>query len=330
MTDLPPKRKPYLIMSVEDRIGTTSIPIDPEKVVGIVESDYQDATAANTEADENSFRIADHLIEFFEHEVARGRLPPSLLPLQSGIGNVANAIIGGLDKSNFKNLKVWTEVIQDTFLDLFDSGRLDFATATSIRFSPDGFKRFYDNWEAYHNKLLLRSQQVSNSPEIIRRLGVIGMNTPVEVDIYAHANSTCVMGSRMLNGLGGSADFLRSAKYSIMHTPSTRPSKTDPHGVSCIVPMCTHVDQTEHDLDVIVTENGLADVRGLSPRERARVIIDKCAHPVYQPILKHYFEKAEFDCLKKGWGHEPHLLFNSFDMHKALMEEGSMQKVKPW
>ena len=330
MTDLPPRRKPYLIMSVEDRIGTTSIPIDPEKVVGIVESDYQDATLPNTDADESSFRIADHLIEFFEHEVKHGRLPPSLLPLQSGIGNVANAIIGGLDKSNFKNLKVWTEVIQDTFLDLFDSGRLDFATATSIRFSPDGFRRFYDNWEAYHNKLLLRSQQVSNSPEIIRRLGVIGMNTPVEVDIYAHANSTNVMGSRMLNGLGGSADFLRSSKYSIMHTPSTRPSKTDPHGVSCIVPMCTHVDQTEHDLDVIVTENGLADVRGLSPRERARVIIDRCAHPVYQPILKHYFEKAEFECLKKGWGHEPHLLFNSFDMHKALLEEGSMQKVKPW
>jgi acetyl-CoA hydrolase len=330
MTDLPPRRKPYLITSVEDRIGTTSIPIDPEKVVGIVESDYQDATLPNTEADESSFKIAGHLIEFFEHEVGRGRLPKSLLPLQSGIGNVANAIIGGLDKSNFRNLKVWTEVIQDTFLDLFDSGRLDFATATSIRFSPDGFKRFYDNWENYHNKLLLRSQQVSNSPEIIRRLGVIGMNTPVEVDIYAHANSTCVMGSRMLNGLGGSADFLRSSKYSIMHTPSTRPSKTDPHGVSCIVPMCTHVDQTEHDLDVIVTENGLADVRGLSPRERARVIISKCAHPVYQPILKHYFEKAEYECLKKGMGHEPHLLFNSFDMHKALQDEGSMQKVKPW
>ena len=158
-------------------------------------------------------------------------------------------------------------------MDLFDSGHLDFATATSIRFSPNGFKRFYDGWENYAGKLLLRSQQVSNSPEIIRRLGVIGMNTPVEVyvspmyiwsglgqadqsysDIYAHANSTCVMGSRILNGLGGSADFLRSSKISIMHTPSTRPSKSDPTGVSCIVPMCTHVDQTEHDLDVVVTE----------------------------------------------------------------------------
>jgi acetyl-CoA hydrolase len=330
MTDLPPRRKPYLIMGVEDRIGTTSIPVDPEKVVGILESDYRDQTSPNAPPDSTSKDIAGHLIEFFEHEVKHGRLPPSLLPLQSGIGNIANAVIGGLENANFWNLKVWTEVIQDTFLDLFDSGRLDFATATSVRFSPDGFQRFYDNWETYQNKLLLRSQQVSNSPEIIRRLGVIGMNTPVEVDLYAHANSTCVMGSRMLNGLGGSADFLRSSKYSIMHTPSTRPSKTDPYGVSCIVPMCTHIDQTEHDLDVIVTENGLADVRGLSPRERARVIIDKCVHEVYKPILKAYFEKAEYECLKKGWGHEPHLLWNAFDMHKALNEEGSMLKVKSW
>lgn len=328
MTDLPPKRKPYLIMGVEDRIGTTSIPIDPEKVVGVLHSDYRDQTLPNSAADEGSQQIANHIIEFWTHEVKHGRLPDSLLPIQSGIGNIANAVVGGLNDSNFKNLKVWTEVIQDTFLDLFDSGKLDFATATSVRFSPDGFKRFYDNWEAYHNKLLLRSQQVSNSPEIIRRLGVIGMNTPVEVDIYAHANSTCVLGSRMLNGLGGSADFLRSSKYSIMHTPSTRPSKTDPHGVSCIVPMCTHVDQTEHDLDVVVTEVGLADVRGLSPRERARVIIDKCAHEIYRPILKEYLDKAEWECLRKGMGHEPHLLWNSFDMHKALVEEGSMAKVQ--
>ncbi|KAG9243042.1 acetyl-CoA hydrolase [Calycina marina] len=329
-TSLPPNRKPYLIMAPEDRIGTTYIPIDTEKVIAIVESDYRDQTVANSPADDTSKAIANHLIEFLEHEVSQDRLPKNLLPIQSGIGNIANAVIGGLAESKFEHLKVWTEVLQDTFLDLFDSGRLDFATATSIRFSPDGFQRFYDGWEQYYNKLLLRSQAVSNSPEIIRRLGVIGMNTPVEVDIYAHANSTCVMGSRMLNGLGGSADFLRSAKYSIMHTPSTRPSKIDPHGVSCIVPMCTHIDQTEHDLDVVVTEQGLADVRGLSPKERAKAIIDKCAHPDYKPILHDYFSKAESYCAKRGWGHEPHLLWNSFDMHKALDQEGSMKKIKTW
>ncbi|KAF2402048.1 putative acetyl-CoA hydrolase Ach1 [Trichodelitschia bisporula] len=331
MTDLPPNRKPYLIMAPEDRIGTKHIPIDPERVVAIVESTYPDQTTENAPEDETSRAIAANLVDFLKHEVNMGRLPENLLPIQSGIGNIANAVIGGLSggNANFKNLKVWTEVLQDSFLDLFDSGHLDFATATSIRFSPGGFKRFYDGWENYAPRLLLRSQQVSNSPEIIRRLGVIGMNTPVEVDIYAHANSTCVMGSRMLNGLGGSADFLRSAKYSIMHTPSTRPTKTDPHGVSCIVPMCTHVDQTEHDLDVVVTEQGLADVRGLSPKERARVIIDKCAHPEYKPILQDYFDRAEFECLKKGMGHEPHLLWNAFDMHKHLSEHGTM-KIPKW
>ncbi|KAI5464905.1 hypothetical protein BGZ63DRAFT_401810 [Mariannaea sp. PMI_226] len=330
MMDLPPHRKPFNITGIRDRIGSESIPVDPEKIVAIVEGDYGDITGANAPADETSVGIANHLIEFLEHEVTHGRLPENLLPLQSGIGNVANAIIGGLNDSRFKNLTVWTEVIQDTFFDLFDSGKLDFATATSIRLSDDGFKRFYNNWDAYAPKLLLRNQSISNAPEIIRRLGIIGMNTPVEVDIYGHANSTCVNGSRMLNGLGGSGDFLRNAKYSIMHTPSTRPSKTDPHGVSCIVPMCTHVDHTEHDLDVVVTEQGLADLRGLAPRERARVIINKCAHPKYQPILTHYYEKAEYECLKKGAGHEPHLLWNSFDLHKALVEEGSMLKVKPW
>lgn len=330
MASLPPRRKPYLIMGVEDRIGTTSVPIDPEKVVGIVESDYPDQTSPNTPADDDSRAIANHLIEFFEHEVRHGRMPQNLLPIQSGIGNIANAVIGGLSDSQFRNLHVWTEVIQDTFLDLFDSGRLDYATATSIRFSPDGFRRFYDNWDTYHNKLLLRSQLVSNSPEIIARLGVIGMNTPVEVDVYAHANSTCVMGSRMLNGLGGSGDFIRSAKYSIMHTPSTRPSRADPRGVSTIVPKATHVDQTEHDLDVVVTEAGLADVRGLSPRERARAIVRHCAHPDYRPILDAYLDRADSECLRKGWGHEPHLLWNCYDMHRALQDEGSMKKVASW
>ena len=177
------------------------------------------------------------------------------------------------------------------------------------------------------------------------------MNTPVEVDIYAHANSTCVMGSRMLNEFGGSADLIRSANYSIMHTPSTRPSKADPTGVSCIVPMCTHVDQTERDLDAIVTEivsrpalvhggsalqcswhylkQGLADVRGMSPRERARKIIKDCAHPDYILFLQDYFDKAECECWKQGWGHEPQSLLNSFDMHKNLVENGTM-KISGW
>eukprot|EP01112_Ceratiomyxa_fruticulosa_P019866 TRINITY_DN65_c0_g1_i1.p1 TRINITY_DN65_c0_g1~~TRINITY_DN65_c0_g1_i1.p1 ORF type:complete len:525 (-),score=134.67 TRINITY_DN65_c0_g1_i1:234-1808(-) len=329
ISNVPPSRKPYLIMAVEDRIGTTAVPIDTEKIIAIVESTTPDNTAPNEPMEASAQKIADHLLEFFNHEVAAGRLPKNLLPLQSGIGNIANAVIGGLVNSPFENVTVWTEVIQDTFLDFFDNGKLKFASATSIRFSPDGFKRFYKNWDRYYDKFLLRSQQVSNNPEIIRRLGVIAMNTPVEVDIYAHANSTCVMGSRMLNGLGGSADFLRNAKLSIMHTPSTRKTGSDPNGISCIVPFATHIDQTEHDLDVIVTEQGLADLRGLCPRDRAPLIIEKCAHPEYKPILKEYYDRALFECLRSSSAHEPHMLRNAFKMHLNLQEKGTM-KIEKW
>ncbi|KAI9311736.1 acetyl-CoA hydrolase [Dichotomocladium elegans] len=329
MGSIPPNRKPYLVMTTEDRIGSTSIPIDQDKIVAVIESDRPDNTGPTAPADATSEAIAGHLIDFLSHEVKMGRLPPSLLPLQSGIGNIANAVIGGLAKSPFKDVTVFTEVLQDTFLEFFDSDKLKFASATSIRFSPDGFDRFYNNWEKYKDRLLLRSQQVSNSPEIIRRLGCIAMNTPVEVDIYAHANSTLVCGSGMLNGLGGSADFLRNSKLSIMHTPSARRSKTDPTGITCIVPFATHVDQTEHDLDVIVTEQGLADIRGLCPRDRAQVIIDKCAHPDYKPLLQDYLDYSTKKCLAAGRGHEPHMLDKAFKMHVNLLEKGTM-KIDSW
>ncbi|KAJ7593881.1 acyl-CoA carboxylate CoA-transferase [Mycena floridula] len=326
---VPPNRQPYLVTHPCDRIGMTSIPIDTDRVVAIVESDRPDNTGSNAPESAESKAIAGHLIEFFSNEVSAGRLPRSLLPLQSGIGNVANSIIGGLAEGPFDKVQVWTEVLQDTFIQFFDSGKLDFATATSIKFSPEGFDHFYANWARYKDRLLLRSQQVANSPELIRRLGVIAMNTPLEVDIYAHANSTNALGSRMLNGLGGSADFLRNAKLSIMHTPSSRPTKTDPTGISCVVPFCSHVDQTEHDLDVIVTEQGLADLRGLSPRERAPVIIAKCAHPDYRDMLNEYYERSLHECLARGAGHEPHMLRNAFKMHINFMEHGTM-KVKNW
>jgi len=326
---LPPHRAPYQITAANQRIGAHSIPIDPARVIAVVESDRPDNTGGNAGEDEKSIKIAQHLIHFFEEEVKAGRLPANLLPLQSGIGNVANSIIGGLAEGPFKNLTVWTEVLQDTFLKFWDSDKLDFATATSIRFSPEGFAHFYKNWDSYKERLLLRPQQVANSPEIIRRLGVIAMNTPLEVDIYAHANSTCALGSRMLNGIGGSGDFLRNAKYSIMHFPSSRPSKTDPHGISSVVPFATHVDHTEHDLDILVTDQGLADLRGLSPRQRAPVIIKNCAHPYYQDQLMEYYERSLFDCIKRGAGHQPHTLAKAFKMQENFAKNGTM-KLNSW
>lgn len=325
----PPNKKAFNIHSVKDRIGTTCIPCDPNKIVAIIESRKDPVGRPLGPADEKSRQIAAHIIEFFKSEVKSGRLPENLLPLQSGVGTIANAVIGGLLDSPFTNLTIWSEIIQDNILDFFDSGKLDYASAASFSFSDEGLVRLFADWDKYTKNSLLRPIQVANSPEAIRRLGVIAMNTPVEFDIYSHVNSTLVNGSRMLNGIGGSGDFMRNAYLSIMHTPSTRPSKTDPNGISCVVPMVPHVDHTEHDMDVLVTEQGLADLRGLSPRERAQTIIDNCAHPEYRPILQEYLDRATEECFATGSGHEPHMLYKVFNMQKNLDEKGTM-KVDNW
>jgi acetyl-CoA hydrolase len=330
MQQKPPHRAPFLITEAHTRIGTPYVPCDPDRIVAIVESKHRDKGRAFAEMDDTSEAIAGHIMEFFAHEVKRGRLPENLLPLQSGVGSIANAVVGGLAKGPFHNLSVYTEVLQDTMLDFFDGGNLNFASACSLSLSESpGFPRFFDNWDKYFGKCILRPLSISNAPEPIRRLGCIAMNTPVEFDIYAHANSTLVGGTRMINGLGGSGDYLRNGYLKIMHTPSTRPSKTDPRGITCVVPKAPHIDHTEHDLDVLVTEQGLADLRGLCPRDRAKVIIAKCAHPEYQPILTDYFEMAKKETLAKGIGHEPQLFDRAFKMQLNLAQNGTM-KIKNW
>lgn len=324
-----PHRRPLLINGICDRIGAPHVVCDSGKIIAIVESQRQDPGRPMDPVDEGSKTIAAHILDFFQSEVKAGRLPKNLLPLQSGVGNIANAVVSGLVEGPFANLRMWTEIMQDTTLDFFDSGKLDLASATSFGLSAAGIQRLYDNWRRYASKIVLRPVQISNHPELVRRFGVIGMNTPVEFDIYAHCNSTLVSGSRIVNGIGGSGDFLRNAHLSIMHSPSVRPAKNDPTGISCVVPMATHVDHTEHDLDILVTEQGLADLRGLCPKDRAQVIIDKCVHPDYREIIQEYFDRAKRECLASMSAHEPHMLHKSFKMHEHLAEKGTM-KIDSW
>ena len=119
--------------------------------------------------------------------------------------------------------------------------------------------------DRYRDSIILRPQEISNHPELIRRLGCLAMNGMIEADIYGNVNSTHVNGTAIMNGIGGSGDFARNAYISFFMTPSTAKKGA----VSCIVPMVTHVDHTEHDVHVLVTEQGLADLRGLSPKQRA-------------------------------------------------------------
>lgn len=318
MTEKPPHRKPIPLEKPGDRIGTTYIPCDPSKIIAIVDSDISDKVRPLGAIDENSKAISRHIIEFFKKEVADGRLPENLLPLQSGVGSVANAVLGGLVESSFTDLTCYTEVIQDSMFDLIDSGKVSVASGTAFTPSEEGLVRLMDNIERYSKYCILRPMEISNHPEIARRIGVIAMNTAIEVDIFGNVNSTNIMGSRMMNGIGGSGDFTRNAYISIFTTVSTAKDGD----ISSIVPFVSHIDHTEHDVNVIVTEQGLADLRGLSPRERAREIINNCAHPSYKEELMDYLLRAE----KGKYVHTPHIIGEALSWHERFLETGSMKK----
>lgn len=314
----PPLTKSIPLNKTDDRIGMAYIPCDLDKIAAVVITDMEDQTSSVAPVDEASERMAENLIDFLNSEVKKGRLPRNLLPLQSGVGSVANAVLGGLCKSNFKDLDFYSEVLQDSALDLIECGKLRSASASSLTISPQRLKSFYKNISDYKGKIVLRSQEISNHPEIIRRLGIISMNTAIEVDIFGNVNSTHLVGSKMMNGIGGSGDFTRNAYISIFTTESTALGGR----VSSIVPMVSHVDHTEHDVMVIITEKGVADLRGLSPRERAESLIENCAHNDYKEMLKDYYMRA----MKETQGaHTPHILKEALSWHERFVQTGSMK-----
>jgi succinyl-CoA:acetate CoA-transferase len=317
-TALPPDRRPIQLTRPDDRIGVPYLRCPEEKIVAIVETDAPDRNSAFKAPDADSQAIAGHIVEFLEHEVARGRLPRRLLPLQSGVGNVANAVLAGLGNSSFEELTAYTEVIQDGMLELLCSDRMVSASATAFSLSPEGTARFDAEAEVLRQRILLRPQEISNHPEIVRRLGVLAMNGLIEADVYGNVNSTHVMGSRIQNGIGGSGDFARNAYTSFFLTPSTAKGGA----ISTIVPMVSHVDHTEHDVSVIVTEQGLADLRGLAPRKRAELVIERCAHPDYRPLLRDYYERALRDAPGR---HTPHLLAEALSWHTRYLADGTMR-----
>ncbi|QPQ33426.1 succinate CoA transferase [Lysinibacillus sp. JNUCC-52] len=311
------KRDPIPMLNVSDRLGTIGIPLNLDKVKGIVISDILDAPSMIVPADEETDIMANHLLNFLREEIKVGRLTTSLRPLQSGVGSVANAVLLGFKDSEFENLEVYSEVLQDAVFELMDAGKVSFASATSITLSEKVGNQVYGNFEKYADKLVLRPQEISNHPEIIRRLGLISVNTALELDIYGNVNSTHVSGTKMMNGIGGSGDFARNARLGIFVTKSYAKGGK----ISSIVPMVSHVDHTEHDVDIIVTEQGVADLRGLAPKERVGLIIENCAHPDYKEQLWAYFNDANE---ATGGHHTPHDLEKALSWHVNLAKNGTM------
>lgn len=310
----PPNRSPIPIHHPLSKMGVPFAAVNPDKIVGIVETDESDDVAPFSPPDAVSQRIAEHVIDFLLHELNAKRIPPDFLPLQSGVGNVANAVMHGLGENSLvPPFYMYTEVFQDALVDLMLNERLLGASTSALALSEPQIQRLYASMDFFSSRVVLRPQELSNNPGVVRRMGVIALNTALEADIYGNVNSTHVAGTMMMNGIGGSGDFTRNAYLSFLVTPSIAKGGA----ISSIVPMVPHVDHNEHSVQILVTEQGLADLRGLGPMERARTIIERCAHPMYRDYLRDYVRDART-------GHIPHDLRRAFELHLNLLEHGEM------
>lgn len=313
----PPFRKAIPIESPRDRIGTTRLTIDPKKIVGIVKNNQADEVGGFDELTDVTRQIGANVSNFLASELKAGRIPSQFLPIQSGVGNIANAVLAALgDAKDIPAFEMYTEVIQDAVIGLIDSGKIKFASGCSMTITKDLMAKVYADIERYRKHIVLRPQEISNNPEVVRRLGLITMNTALEADIFGNINSTHVLGTSMMNGIGGSGDFTRNAYLSIYACPSVAKGGK----ISAIVPMCSHIDHSEHSVSALITEQGIADLRGKSPRQRAEAIIENCVHPSYRPQLREYLKIG-------GDVQTPQTLSKAFNMHVQFQKTGSMLGV---
>lgn len=311
----PPYRQPIPILHVGDRIGKEYVEIDAGKIVGVVECCIPEEARAFKPLDEQTAQMGYNVAEFLAAELRAGRIPKEFLPLQSGVGTTSNAVLEGLSQNcHIPAFDVYTEVVQDAVVKCMEEGRVKSASCSSLTVTNDTLKKIYSDIDFYKQHITIRPSEISNSPEVIRRLGCIAMNTAIECDIYGNENSSHICGSKLMNGIGGSCDYERNGYISIFTTQSTAKDGK----ISAIVPMCSHVDSTEHDVDVIVTEQGIADLRGKGPMKRAQLIIENCAHPDYRPMLREYLRLA-------GSGHEPESMRAALAMHDTFLRKGDMR-----
>lgn len=303
--DPPPDREHIALEQPGERIGGPTVSFAPEKLRGVVRTDERDDPYEFREPTDADRAIATNLTEFLDRERDRDPVIGAAPTLQFGVGSLGNALMQALADSALADgqLRYFGEVIQDGLLDLLESGDLEAASATSLALSAAGQDRLFADPEGYAESVVLRPSELSNAPALIDRFGVVAVNSAIELDLYGHVNSTHIQGSRLVSGVGGSVDFNRNAHLTVVATPATAAGGE----ISTVVPMVTHADHTEHDVDAVVTEHGVADLRGLAPVERAETIIEVAA-PAVRGDLRRYLDRA-----RAGGGHLPQDLEAAFD-----------------
>jgi acetyl-CoA hydrolase len=296
------------------KVGTPFAQVDPKKVIGIVKNNEPDEVSEFSDSDATCVKIAENVEKFLLDEMAKGSIPKSFLPIQSGVGNIGNAVMKQLGESKgIPPFYMYTEVLQDSLIPIMHSGKLLGASTCALTVTTKSLNEVYSNMDFFAKRVVLRPQDVSNNIIASSQLGVISINTALETDIYGNVNSTHVAGTKLMNGIGGSADFSRGPYISIFICPSIAKGGK----ISSIVPMCPHIDSSEHSVQIIITENGIADLRGKAPSEKADILIKNCVHPMYHDYLMNYVKSSKP-------GHIRHNLEKCFELHTNLLKTGSM------
>lgn len=305
--------------TLRDRIGSSTLRVDPGKIAGVVHTSGTDNLPTNNpRCVERTLASVVH--EFLRKELSVGKLPvyDGVPCIEVGVGSMGDACLRELAFSeDFPPFMTFSPQLSDILFELLLNGRCLFASGSCLAWCDKTLQRFYNSIDKFCDKIILRPQDISNNPEVISRFGIIAVNGAVEADICGNVNSSHICGNAILNGIGGSGDFARHSALSIFILPSVRKDGT----ISTIVPCVAHVDHTEHDVDILITEQGIADLRGKTPRQRARIVIENCAHPDYRALLQRYFSQVSY-------GHTPFSPEKAFSFHRALREGGDMRAAE--
>ncbi|MGL4492705.1 MAG: acetyl-CoA hydrolase, partial [Tannerellaceae bacterium] len=115
----PPLRREIPIYKTSDRIGSACVKVDPSKIIGVVETSLPNEGGSFAPLDDVTLGIGNNVANFLASEMKAGRIPAGFLPLQSGVGNVANAVLAALgNNKDIPAFEVYTEVIQDAVITL--------------------------------------------------------------------------------------------------------------------------------------------------------------------------------------------------------------------
>ena len=272
------------LTKTSQRIGSRYLKIAPKKIGAIIYSNEDEGNASSygsapleiSEISNNVWEVLRDHIKF-----------RNSMPLQVGAGSVASSLV---DNSPFDKLKIWCEIAPTKWADYLDSkiAAISASALYNIPGDENYTRKFLDHYNEYTGKVVLRPNNITNSPELISRLGVIVIQQAVEIDIFGAVNVSHINGN-IHNGVGGSIDFCSNGKYVVVVLPST----ANKGRKSRIVPMSNCIDVPRYMVDFVVTEIGITDLRWKDPRERAISIINNCAHPKFRDLLLKYYNSIE-------------------------------------